>query len=102
MIKHLKYMRRLQSSQNAIRDLLIALVLIFSCNAANASDKISLQLAWKHQFQFAGYYAALHKGYYHRAGLDVSIVEGGVGKFARAVLPMSSTIYLQSLSLIMN
>jgi PAS domain S-box-containing protein len=58
-------------------------VLIFSCNAANASDKISLQLAWKHQFQFAGYYAARHKGYYHRAGLDVSIVEGGVGKFAR-------------------
>lgn len=83
MIKHLKYMRRLQSSQNAIRDILIALVLIFSCNAANASDKISLQLAWKHQFQFAGYYAARHKGYYHRAGLDVSIVEGGVGKFAR-------------------
>jgi PAS domain S-box-containing protein len=76
-------MRRLQSSQNAIRDILIALVLIFSCNAANASDKISLQLAWKHQFQFAGYYAARHKGYYHRAGLDVSIVEGGVGKFAR-------------------
>jgi len=83
VIKHLKYMRRLQPSQNAIRDILIALVLIFSCNAANASDKISLQLAWKHQFQFAGYYAARHKGYYHRAGLDVSIVEGGVGKFAR-------------------
>nr|WP_246293684.1 ABC transporter substrate-binding protein [Desulfobacter latus] len=62
---------------------LIALILIFSGNAANASDKISLQLAWKHQFQFAGYYAAHHKGYYRRAELDVSIVEGGVGKFAR-------------------
>lgn len=83
MITHLKYMRLLQSSQSAIRYTLIALMLIFSCSAANASDKIFLQLAWKHQFQFAGYYAALHKGYYRRVGLDVSIVEGGVGKFAR-------------------
>ncbi len=50
-----------------------------------ASEKVTLQLAWKHQFQFAGYYAALHKGYYEKAGLDVEIVEGGEGKFAREV-----------------
>ena len=56
---------------------------MIGCNGANASGKIALQLAWKHQFQFAGYYAAHHKGFYNRAGLDVSIVEGGVGKFAR-------------------
>lgn len=48
-----------------------------------ASEQIALQLAWKHQFQFAGYYAALHKGIYAEAGLDVTIVEGGAGKFAR-------------------
>lgn len=42
-----------------------------------------LQLAWKHQFQFAGYYAALHRGYYREAGLDVKLVEGGEGRFAR-------------------
>ena len=48
-----------------------------------ASEKIVLQLAWKHQFQFAGYYAALHKGFYTQAGLDVAIIEGGEGKFAR-------------------
>ena len=50
---------------------------------AHASEQVSIQLAWKHQFQFAGYYAALHKGYYSQAGLDVTIIEGGNGKFAR-------------------
>lgn len=38
-------------------------------------EPVSLQLKWKHQFQFAGYYAALAKGYYREAGLDVKIVE---------------------------
>ena len=36
-----------------------------------------MQLKWKHQFQFAGYYAALEQGFYRDAGLDVSIREGG-------------------------
>lgn len=34
-----------------------------------------MQLHWKHQFQFAGYYAALEKGYYKDEGLDVEIRE---------------------------
>ena len=38
-------------------------------------DKVVLQLKWKHQFQFAGYYAAVENGYYKDAGLDVTIVE---------------------------
>lgn len=37
---------------------------------------VVLQLKWTHQFQFAGYYAALEKGFYQQAGLDVKIVEG--------------------------
>ena len=62
----------------------ICLLMLFSyATAAKATDKVVLQLAWKHQFQFAGYYAALHKGYYGQAGLDVVIVEGGRGRFAR-------------------
>ena len=43
-------------------------------------DVVNLQLRWKHQFQFAGYYAALEKGYYRDAGLDVRIHEGAPGK----------------------
>ena len=37
---------------------------------------VTLQLKWKHQFQFAGYYVARERGYYHAAGLDVTIREG--------------------------
>lgn len=40
---------------------------------AGPLKKVTLQLKWSHQFQFAGYYAALEKGYYKDAGLDVTI-----------------------------
>lgn len=36
-------------------------------------EKISLQLKWLHQFQFAGFYAAKIKGFYAEEGLDVTI-----------------------------
>jgi diguanylate cyclase (GGDEF)-like protein/PAS domain S-box-containing protein len=51
------------------------MALICPCFSASA-DPIHLQLRWHHQFQFAGYYAALEKGYYKAAGLDVIIDEG--------------------------
>ena len=38
-----------------------------------------LQLNWKHQFQFAGYYAAIEKGYYRDAGFDVRLIEAREG-----------------------
>ena len=38
-----------------------------------------LQLNWECQFQFAGYFVALDKGYYRDVGLDVTILEGGPG-----------------------
>jgi len=46
---------------------------------AGALDAVSMQLKWKHQFQFAGYYQALEQGFYRDAGLDVTIREGGPG-----------------------
>ncbi len=36
-------------------------------------QSVVLQLRWDHQFQFAGYYAALWNGYYDEVGLDVEI-----------------------------
>ncbi len=56
----------------------VCLVLLAS-HPAVALDPVSLQLKWKHQFQFAGYYAALEQGFYREAGLDVTIREGGPG-----------------------
>ncbi len=38
-------------------------------------EHVVLQLKWKHQFQFAGYYAAVEKGYYREAGFAVDIRE---------------------------
>ncbi|NOQ17596.1 MAG: EAL domain-containing protein [Methyloprofundus sp.] len=38
-------------------------------------EPITLQLKWKHDFQFAGYYAAIAQGYYHAEGLKVSLQE---------------------------
>lgn len=42
-------------------------------------EAITLQLNWKHQFQFAGYYAAIEKGYYREAGFDVRLLEADEG-----------------------
>ena len=49
------------------------LMLLYPLSAA-AADKVRLQLKWQHQFQFAGYYAALAQGYYQASGLDVEII----------------------------
>ena len=40
-----------------------------------AVDHVTLQLKWHHQFQFAGYYAAVARGYYREAGLEVRLLE---------------------------
>lgn len=42
-----------------------------------AADKVTLQLKWVTQAQFAGYYVAQEKGFYEEAGLDVTIKPGG-------------------------
>src|ERR1039457_164076 len=39
--------------------------------------KVTLQLKWVPQAQFAGYYAASLLGYYKAAGLDVTLKNGG-------------------------
>lgn len=65
--------------------LLAALLAILACGqparAQAAGDglltPVRLQLKWTHQFQGAGFYVALDKGYYREAGLDVRIIEGG-------------------------
>jgi len=45
--------------------------------AAPKLTKVTLQLKWVTQSQFAGYYAAVAKGYYKNAGLDVTLKVGG-------------------------
>jgi len=44
---------------------------------ASAADKVTLQLKWVTQAQFAGYYVANEKGFYADEGLEVEIKPGG-------------------------
>ena len=46
-----------------------------SINQGTTFEKVSVQLQWKHQFQFAGFYMAKEKGFYKELGLDVDIKE---------------------------
>ncbi len=55
---------------------LITLIFIFLSTCLYSKDnleKVSLQLLWEDQFQFAGYYIAKEKGFYRDVGLDVDI-----------------------------
>jgi NitT/TauT family transport system substrate-binding protein len=45
--------------------------------AAPKLTKVTLQLKWVTQAQFAGYYAAVSQGYYKKLGLDVTLKVGG-------------------------
>jgi NitT/TauT family transport system substrate-binding protein len=46
-------------------------------SAAPKLTNVTLQLKWVPQAQFAGYYAALQKGFYKAAGLNVTLKNGG-------------------------
>jgi len=56
---------------------MVAIVLAVSCGGGTGGGgqltKVRLQLQWVAQSQFAGYYAALDKGYFKDLGLDVEI-----------------------------
>lgn len=56
---------------------LAAFAVALMAGTANAADKVTLQLKWVAQAQFAGYFVAKEKGFYEEAGLDVEIKPGG-------------------------
>lgn len=60
--------------------ILIAVISIFLLTAGYAKatnlENVKMQLRWYHQYQFAGFYAAKHKGFYEEAGFNVDIIAG--------------------------
>ncbi|MCJ7997789.1 ABC transporter substrate-binding protein [Rhizobium cremeum] len=60
-----------------IASLLLAGAVSLTAMQAAAADKVTLQLKWVTQAQFAGYYVAKDKGFYEEEGLDVDIKPGG-------------------------
>ncbi|MGI5130873.1 ABC transporter substrate-binding protein [Pseudonocardia sp. CA-107938] len=57
-----------------------------SGGAPAGPKKVTLQLQWFTQGQFAGYFAAVDQGFYKEQGLDVTIKEGGVDIVPQQVL----------------
>ncbi len=73
---------------NSILNMIIKTILLFAVCvlvpvkifASSELEKVTLQLQWKDQFEFAGFYAAKEKGFYKEVGLDVDFkgFESGV------------------------
>ena len=62
---------------NTVTKLALAGAMALTAFSAEAADKLTLQLKWVTQAQFAGYFVAKDKGYYEAEGLDVDIKPGG-------------------------
>lgn len=60
-----------------LASLLLAGAVSLTAMQAAAAEKVTLQLKWVTQAQFAGYYVAKDKGFYEEEGLDVEIKPGG-------------------------
>ncbi len=60
---------------NKLIKIILIFILLFNYLHAKELQKISLQLQWLDQFQFAGFYIAKEKGFYKEVGLDVNILK---------------------------
>ena len=55
--------------------LFILLLLLLSSSTLFSKENLTVQLHWKHQFQYAGLYTAIEKGYYKELGITVTLKE---------------------------
>ena len=81
-----------------VRILLLLLLLPLSMLAqpATTTHEVTVQLPWKHQFEYAGFYAAIAQGYYARHGIKVTLQEfDDVVDPITAVLNGSATFGMQ-------
>ncbi|MCF6322396.1 MAG: ABC transporter substrate-binding protein [Rhizobiaceae bacterium] len=62
---------------NRLMTTLLAGAMLAAAGTAMAQEKVTLQLKWVTQAQFAGYYVAKDKGFYKEENLDVEIKPGG-------------------------
>lgn len=83
MIKHYNYKTTVSLLLTIL--LLLSSIPTYANQTTGIPDEVTLQLRWEHQFQFAGYYAALWEGYYEDYGLKVTI-ESGIDESGNVVL----------------
>lgn len=86
--------------------IIFMLKILFSCLIlaiglySKELHNVTLQLKWKHQFQFAGFYMAKEKGFYDEAGINVNIQEYQDGVILDDVLSGKSTFGIDDSQLI--
>lgn len=83
----------------------IVLIFVLLNSLLNAQDlkQVSVQLLWKHQFEFAGFYMAKEKGFYKDVGLDASFKEYEFGtNISKDVSEQKSDFGVDGSSLILD
>lgn len=55
--------------------LLCLISMLFASAAVWGNETVRIQLKWHHQFQFAGYYAAIEQGFFAEEGLEIELLE---------------------------
>jgi ABC-type nitrate/sulfonate/bicarbonate transport system substrate-binding protein len=65
-------------------------------------ENISVQLLWKHQFEFAGFYMAIEKGFYRNRGLNVELREFNGKNIVDEVLSRKADFGVGYSSLVIN
>lgn len=84
---------------------LLFFILFFSSplHADEPMETVTIQLKWFHQFQFAGYYAAIEKGFYAEEGLDVLLKEHDPSKSStQAVIDKDANYGIADASLLLQ
>ncbi|MEH6628829.1 MAG: ABC transporter substrate-binding protein [Motiliproteus sp.] len=78
-----KYIPTLSGLSHIIRRILFAVFAAAACLSStstfSAPQVINVQLHWYHQFEYAGFYAAIERGFYAAEGLEVQLHPGGLG-----------------------
>ena len=86
-----------------MQKLIILLLMLLSFSIAEDLKKVSLQLKWKYQFQFAGFIVAKEKGFYKDLGLDVELKEfNGKSNIVKDVLTRKSDFGISDSALVYN
>lgn len=82
--------------------LLLVPFILFARESAQL-EQLSIRLLWLHQFEFAGFYTALERGYYKDVGIDLEIKEYQFGlNITDEVLAQESDFGVESASVILD
>ena len=85
------------------KTILLLLLLLCPTLLFGSLKHVSLQLAWKHQFEYAGFYAAIEQGYYKDVGIELKIKEFQNGiDVSDDVIKQKSTFGIASSSILLE